>query len=111
MLDIVGAQPFEKAHAEQAFVERAGTGDDRPDRDPIGTNLRRERRSIGGADGNVVVEASGYDAGPSRVGGGEDGNRAPVIIDPRGAVGRRPGAVRRAPNASAPRACARRARP
>jgi hypothetical protein len=74
-LDRVALEPFEKTHAEQAFVQGAAARDhrghvahnDRPDRDLIEPRLRRHRRAVGGGDRNVEDEAACFDASPPRV--------------------------------------------
>ena len=78
-LDRVALQALEKAHAEQALLERAGAGDerahvahhDRTDGDLIEPDCGHERRAIGGGDRDVEREPRGVDAGASRVGGFE----------------------------------------
>jgi tRNA-dihydrouridine synthase A len=77
--DGVALEPLEKAHAEQALIQRAAARhqrghvayDDRPDRDLVEPNLRRHRRAIGGGDGNVETKSAGVHARPPRVSGGQ----------------------------------------
>ncbi len=79
-LDRIAPQPLEEAHAEQAFLERAGTGDergdaahhDRPDRDLVEPDFRRERRAVGGRNRGVEDEVARVDARLAGVGRSQD---------------------------------------